>query len=297
MSVRVLPGHGYADPVNERRESAEPEPGPPELRTVVCGIDRSDEALEAARQALRIGADDADYWALSAWNPGLAVYAGIHAAEAMRSLRDESTTALQRAAAELPMLRPMRLKGPEVAALLSGIANLRADLVSVGSHGQSRAAGVLFGSVASAMVHHAPCSVLIARQARADEFPRLILHANDGSPESLHAARVAGELASRHDSTVVTVHVSEGDGHGVADEAVALLEATGREPVIKVEQGSPHRVIVETANGANAALIVMGSRGRTGVAALGSVSERVAHRADCSVLIVRSPSHPVRDDD
>ena len=41
----------------------------------------------------------------------------------------------------------------------------------------------------------------------------------------------------------------------------------------------------------------MGSRGRTGLAALGSVSERVTHRASCSVLIVRRPSHPRRDDD
>jgi nucleotide-binding universal stress UspA family protein len=34
------------------------------------------------------------------------------------------------------------------------------------------------------------------------------------------------------------------------------------------------------------------SRGLTGVKALGSVSERVAHRASCSVLIVRRKAHP-----
>jgi nucleotide-binding universal stress UspA family protein len=62
-----------------------------------------------------------------------------------------------------------------------------------------------------------------------------------------------------------------------------------------VEQGSPQRRIVELANETDAALIVMGSRGRTGLAALGSVSERVAHRASCSVLVVRCPTHRLRE--
>jgi nucleotide-binding universal stress UspA family protein len=38
---------------------------------------------------------------------------------------------------------------------------------------------------------------------------------------------------------------------------------------------------------AEADLIVVGSRGLHGLGALGSVSERVAHQARCSVLIVR----------
>ena len=75
-----------------------------------------------------------------------------------------------------------------------------------------------------------------------------------------------------------------------------IIEGCGREPVMRVEQGSPHRRLVEFANEARAGLIVMGSRGRTGLAALGSVSERVTHRASCSVLIVRSTLHPVRED-
>jgi nucleotide-binding universal stress UspA family protein len=38
---------------------------------------------------------------------------------------------------------------------------------------------------------------------------------------------------------------------------------------------------------AEADLLVIGSRGLHGLASLGSVSERVAHRAHCSVLVVR----------
>jgi nucleotide-binding universal stress UspA family protein len=125
----------------------------------------------------------------------------------------------------------------------------------------------------------------------------LILHTNDGSSESLDAARVAGTLAARHESTVLTLHVGETSDRSVAEEAVAIIQSSGREPVVKVEQGSPPRRIVEVANRTGASLIVVGSRGRTGLAALGSVSEWVTHHAGCSVLIVRRPFHPVGDDD
>jgi nucleotide-binding universal stress UspA family protein len=82
-----------------------------------------------------------------------------------------------------------------------------------------------------------------------------------------------------------------------AQEAVEIIEGCGREPVMRVEQGSPHRRIAEVASEVGASLIVIGSRGRSGLAALGSVSERVTHRASCSVLVVRRAQHPIREED
>jgi nucleotide-binding universal stress UspA family protein len=268
---------------------------PVEFRAVLCGVDGSAQSLVAARQALALGTDDAKYWALTAWDPGLAVHAGLRAFEVMDELRDQARSALRRARELSPAITPMMIRGRDVAALLGGIANLEADLVAVGTHGHSRAAGVLFGSVASAAAHFAPCSVLIAREPSDGAFPGLILHANDGSHESLDAADVAGRLAARHGSEVVTVHVGETHDPGVVEQAVGLIDSAGVEPTTRVEPGSPHRRLVEVAHDVGASLIVIGSRGRTGVAALGSVSERVAHRASCSVLIVRRPAHPVRE--
>ena len=269
---------------------------PARFRNVLCGVDASEQSVVAVRQAVAVAEQDAKYWALSAWDPGVGMVAGMGALDVMSQLRDEARGALRRAQDALPSITPILMRGRDVAALLGGIANLEADLVAVGSHGTSRLAGVAFGSVASAMAHHAPCSVLIARESTVDSFPRLILHANDGSSESLDAAYVAGGLAARHGSTVVTLHVGETRDRAVAEEAVALLESSGLEPVMRIEQGSPHRRIVELANGVGASLIVMGSRGRTGLAALGSVSERVVHRADCSVLIVRRAAHPAQEE-
>jgi nucleotide-binding universal stress UspA family protein len=72
---------------------------------------------------------------------------------------------------KFPGVRPILIKERDVLAMLAAIADLKADLVCVGSHGTSRPAGVLFGSVASAMAHFAPCSVLVARQPSAQPFP------------------------------------------------------------------------------------------------------------------------------
>ncbi|MEZ5102704.1 MAG: universal stress protein [Thermoleophilia bacterium] len=49
--------------------------------------------------------------------------------------------------------------------------------------------------------------------------------------------------------------------------------------------GAPLDALLAAA--AEADLVVVGSRGLHGVAALGSVSERLAHRAGCSALVVR----------
>lgn len=47
-------------------------------------------------------------------------------------------------------------------------ANLmKADLVIVGSHGYNRLERILLGSVSDAVVHHAPCSVLVIRTLKA----------------------------------------------------------------------------------------------------------------------------------
>ena len=46
------------------------------------------------------------------------------------------------------------------------------------------------------MAHDAPCSVLVPASRAPGGSPGLIVHANDGSPESRDAAYVAGGLAA-----------------------------------------------------------------------------------------------------
>jgi nucleotide-binding universal stress UspA family protein len=232
------------------------------------------------------------------WDPAPAIHAGFDAQEVAAGLRQEAISVLQRTRKDFPSVEPMLVRGRDVPGLLAATTNLEADLISVGSHGSSRTAGILFGSVATAMAHYAPCCVLIARDAGEGEtFPRVILHAGDGSPDSLEAAHLAGRLAARHEATLVTLHVRTGSdrGSGAAEESVSMIEAGGPEPVIELADGAPQRRIVEVAGRIGASLIVVGSRGLTGLKALGSVSERVAHRAPCSVLVVRRPVPPTEE--
>jgi nucleotide-binding universal stress UspA family protein len=265
------------------------------LATVVCGVDSSPQSAEAARQTIAVADEGARLYAVAVWDPRLAMHAGFHASEVAVDLRQEATAALQRVRDDLPALEPILIRGNDVAGLLFAATNLEADLVAVASHGTSRPAGIIFGSVATAMVHHAPCCVLVAREpTESGGFPRVVLHAGDGSPDSIEAARLAGRIAAKHDATVVALHVRDGrdPGGGIAEEAVSITESCGREPVLEVADGPAHRRIVEVAHKVGASLILVGSRGLTGLKALGSVSERVAHRASCSVLVVRRPVPP-----
>lgn len=260
----------------------------------VCGVDPSPQSMEAVSQAFQLTPDEARISAVSVWDPALAVYGGIHASTVMSDLRRQSVDALNRAYERFPSLKLLLLRGGDVSGLLSAAAEVNADLISVGSHGDSRIAGVTFGSVATGMVHYAPCSVLVARSPERGRFPESIIHASDGSADALAAARVAGEIAARHGSKIVSVSIDDDPDRGTAqaEQSAALIKVAGAEPGAEARQGSPPREIVKLANSAQASLVVVGSRGMTGLKALGSVSERVAHRASCSVLIVRRAAHP-----
>jgi nucleotide-binding universal stress UspA family protein len=167
-----------------------------------------------------------------------------------------------------------------------------ADLTVLGTHGGSRSAGILLGSVASRLVHSAARSVLIARRPARDEPPMArILLASDGSQGSFAAAGVAGRIAARFGSSLILVSVGMLPGaaerHALAVQVAELLEATGLKPATVELDGKPAEQIAEAARDSEAALVVVGSRGVGGLKALGSVSERVVHAAPCSVLVAR----------
>jgi len=75
----------------------------------------------------------------------------------------------------------------------------------------------------------------------------------------------------------------------ISDEDRTQLRAAGQ----VLASNAPAQAIVTYARDANVDLIVMGTRGRGGVAHLlmGSVSEKVVQIAPCPVLTVRHPEH------
>jgi len=126
----------------------------------------------------------------------------------------------------------------------------------------------------------------------------------DGSPSSRTAALVAAELAVALDRRLVLVHavhdpppfpygdprVRERERRRAIEGGMRMLEpiAVELDAEAKVALGEPAVTIDEAGYEENAELLVVGSRGRTGLAAalVGSVSQRLASAAARPVVIV-----------
>ena len=100
---------------------------------------------------------------------------------------------------------------------------------------------------------------------------------DDGSAQAESALAVAHELKRRFDSSVRVITTVA--GKHVGRELIG--ERNGAEVVAQ------HPVVALVAAARDADVLVVGSRGLHGFKALGSVSERVAHEASSSVLVVR----------
>ncbi|HZO63259.1 MAG TPA: universal stress protein, partial [Gaiellaceae bacterium] len=256
--------------------------------SAVCGVDLSAASLDAACQAARLVGMDGSLLlvAVPVGEPTAFVAPGGIGATVVRTpvddtIRGRYRTALLDAARDVqravPRTRTSVLDGDPVACLLDAIDAEGPSLVAVGSHDYHRLSGIVLSSVATHLLHRAPCSVLLARRREPDHDGRILVGI-DGSAESLRALDVATTLAARLNRRLVTL-VAYG-GKPVHDRnTVKLLHP-------KIETfDAPVHALASAADPSD--IVVVGSRGLHGIRALGSVSERIAHRAPCSVLVVR----------
>ena len=250
---------------------------------VLVGVDGSPASFEAVRQAALLQAPDETITCVSAWFPEpprssartVLPPPNLDGFENQRLAED----AVRGAQAYAPAAETRVVEGSAGRALLDAIRDEGSTLAAIGSHGQRRVTGILLGSTATKLLHDAPCSILLTRGTRSVP-PRRIAVGVDGSPQSASAYFAAQHLVERFDGEL-TVVVAEGDK--LLDlAAVSLVVGDG----FRVTSDDP--VPALTAASADADLLVLGSRGLHGLKSLGSVSERVAHRAAGSVLIARS---------
>jgi len=245
---------------------------------VVVGVDGTDAALDAVQQGRRLADPGTKVVLVCAVDLAKTVHAGAAAGRLADDLTVEGEAALDAAVAIVGGDASRRLVTTSaVHALRTEAARAHAALLAVGSHGHRRATEILIGGVAGELIHASPCSVLLARPA-GDDFPRSIVVGVDGSPCSERALAAARGLAERC-SAKFRVVVATGGKH------VDLVHARELAPELEELDGRPVDVLNDAAAGAD--LLVVGSRGLHGARALGSVSERVAHQASCSVLVVR----------
>jgi nucleotide-binding universal stress UspA family protein len=254
---------------------------------LVVGIDGSQQALEAARQAALLQDVDGQLTLFSVWDVAPIIIGGPR-----RATRYDFEEELQRTTAEKALLAARDylapytaatgklVRGTPVAKLLEEIERDEATLIAVGSSGTGRLLGIVEGAVATEIVHKAPCSVLLARPVD-DGFPRRVVVGVDGSVESAAAYAAAHYIAARFGAELHAV-VAWG-GKGVSEPLVATITDGDHDD----RHEGPGEALVAAAESAD--LVIVGSRGLHGVRALGSVSERVAHSAPCSTLVVREP--------
>jgi nucleotide-binding universal stress UspA family protein len=258
-------------------------------RALVCGVDGSRGSAEAVRQALTLAGSGSHVdFALVEWTTGHGTSAQASVAPARAAVALDEAAHLAAEAGVESATRTVRSNDP--ASALVELAR-DADLLVVGATRHSRAGGIVLGRVSTAAAHRSPCDVLIARpEPHGHPFAERILVGFDGSQPARRAVAIAGEIARRHGSrlTVASFWPSTAERrHATSEVVVALTELTGSEPVVVSGDGAAHERLAQLATGLEASLVVVGSRGLTGVSALGSVSERVAHAVPCSVLIAR----------
>jgi nucleotide-binding universal stress UspA family protein len=249
---------------------------------VLCGVDETAESLAAVRQSGALLAPGGRLSLVVVVNTGAAAQAGVTATRAAAQLESTAARAMQVAQGQVPAgieAATRVIRGRRIPVLKALIEEERPDLVAVGTHGRRRASGIALGGVMTTLLHDVRCSVLVARSALPDRsFPKSILVGMDGSAESASALACAREVA-QSSGAHLTVVAALG-GKGIDGDRIAELE-----PDLEQAPGKPVDVLI--ARSARHDLVVLGNRGLHGLRALGSVSERVAHRAQCSVLVVR----------
>ena len=134
-----------------------------------------------------------------------------------------------------------------------------------------------------------------------------ILLATDLSAASAAATRRAIDLATQLRARLLVVNVIDARRSGLlpgrilrpveeridraeaASRVVQLARSAGADAEFLVWEGDAEEGILAAAEAESADLIVVGSRGRSGLGRylLGSISDAVVHRADCPVLVVR----------
>lgn len=142
--------------------------GLPAYRRILAATDGSESAYRAGLHAIYLAQrTGAELHLVYVVDTHAAFRLGVYYGEAVRELRADGERALQRlvAAAREAGIEavPELVEGAAGEAILQRAADVGADLIVVGSHGQSALQDVLLGSVSQHVIHHATGPVLVIR--------------------------------------------------------------------------------------------------------------------------------------
>lgn len=202
---------------------------------------------------------------------------------------------------------------------------MRADLLTLGTHGRSGFDRLVLGSVTEKVLRKANVPVLTVPAHAPDAVPaasvvfKQILCLIDFSDSSMHALNYAMSLAQEADARLTVLHVMVYDlgieapemyETVLADRRLSVTDYRSRCEAYSLERlkaavpdtvrayctvetlvatGKPYREILRVAAEQQADLIVMGVQGRgaADVMVFGSTTQHVVRQATCPVLTIR----------
>jgi nucleotide-binding universal stress UspA family protein len=224
--------------------------------------------------------------------------------------RDDGKALLKRAAEQMKPGATVHLHlmdGHAVDTVLAVADEVEADLIVVGRRGLGRAAGILLGSVSTAIVHGAKAPVLVVHNTPVQPIERVLVGV-DGSYPSSRALSAAAKWAPQaalsamhvaHIPTAVRTLVQQASStpdeavERIVEEVVAKTTAQaelGDRPVKTLwAEGDPGTVLASSYADGQFDLAVIGSRGLGTLQelVLGSVSERLLRLATGPVLVTK----------
>jgi nucleotide-binding universal stress UspA family protein len=205
------------------------------------------------------------------------------------------------------------MRGRPATVIVDEARGFSADLIVMGSRGHGAITSLVLGSVSGEVVDQAPCPVLVARRPSISR----LLFATDGSPSAISAEALLCEWPIIEGLPIRVLSVADvpppwGSGiaptmyrevsasfardladakvdhQRMADESGERLRAAGRDAVAEMRVGDAAVEVIAAAVEFDADLVVVGSRGRTGLKRLllGSVARNVLHGSAASILVV-----------
>jgi nucleotide-binding universal stress UspA family protein len=297
-------------------------------RTVVVGVDGSEQAMAAAEWALRYararqlrlevvsGVD----WPVHAqpFSPYMITPVPQVVGEDTQRIVEDVAERCRQIAPDVEVIATIAQEPPIPALLAAADAS---ELLVVGCRGLRPTVAAVLGSVSTAVVAHATCPVVVVRSVRQAGPEARVVVGIDGSDRDDITLQYAFDEASRSGAPLVIFHawsdVALVTALGIAIGEVGTwvqlrAEAEGlvarrlndwapKYPDVavhtRVVRDRPVHTLLEL--GHTAGLLVVGSHGRGGFLGmmLGSVARQLVHHADCPVMVVRRPATPAEHAD
>lgn len=277
------------------------------MSEIVVGIDGSESSRAALRWAARVAdAQGATVRVVTSWQyparagsptgpselPG-PVEMDRRTTDALRRILDEEL------GAGADQLQMHVGRGPAAGVLLAEADRPGVDMVVLGARGLGGFDRLLLGSVTQQCIEHSPRPVVVLRGEQASVEGPIVIGL-DGSDGSELALSWAIDLADDTGSEVVAVHApGAGASNAVLEEAEHALEDWCR-PIRergiphqrRIEGGEARTALTRVADEADAALLVVGTRGLGSVQGLllGSVAGYAVQHAARPIAVVPGTS-------